>query len=78
MIKIKIESLASNQKAKKTKSGGKTVLLKGASFKAKFKVDIGAQNPLPTAPPTQKTDRPNRQYFGTGTFITMNMKVQGT
>lgn len=40
---LTIESLAGDQKAKKTKSGGKPVLLKGSSFKAKFQVMLPAQ-----------------------------------
>jgi hypothetical protein len=71
---LSIESLAGNQKAKKTKSGSKPVLLKGASFQAKFQVIVPAQqpstpNPIPDATP---------QYSGTGTFISTNLKVKGT
>lgn len=68
-----IKSLAGDQTAKKVKSGGKPVLLKGASFKAKFTVTVPAQQP--SAPPIPDT---TLQYSGTGTFITMNMKVKGT
>jgi Contractile injection system spike tip protein len=71
---LSITSLAGNQKAKKTKSGGKPVLLKGASFQAKFQVMVPAQqpsvpNPIPDATP---------QYSGTGTFMSMNTKVKAT
>jgi hypothetical protein len=73
MGRLLIESLAGNQKAKKAKSGGKPVLLKGASFKAKFEVMVPALQPSPPQIPD-----PTLQYSGTGTFITMNMKVKGT
>ena len=68
-----IESLAGNQKAKKTKSGGKPVLLKGGEFKAKFTVLVPAQQP--STPPIPDT---TLQYSGTGTFMSMNQKVKGT
>lgn len=71
---LSIESLAGNQKAKKVKSGGKPVLLKGASFKAKFQVMVPAQQPSVPSPIPDATP----QYSGTGTFITTNMKVKGT
>ncbi|MGV0107098.1 Contractile injection system spike tip protein [Nostoc sp. DSM 114160] len=71
---LSIESLAGNQKAKKTKSGGKPVLLKGASFKAKFQVTVPAQKPSAPSPIPDATP----QYSGTGTFISLNSKVKGT
>jgi Contractile injection system spike tip protein len=71
---LTIESLASNQKAKKAKSGGKPVLLKGASFQAKFQVTVPAQQPsVPNPIPDTTT-----QYSGTGSFISTNLEVQGT
>ncbi|MDJ0800358.1 MAG: hypothetical protein QNJ51_26715 [Calothrix sp. MO_167.B12] len=69
-----IESLAANQKAQKTKSGGKPVLLKGGQFQAKFTVMLPAQQPSTPNPIPDST----RQYFGTGTFISMNQIVKGT
>ena len=69
-----IESLADNQKAKKTKSKGKPVLLKGGQFKAKFTVLVPAQQPSVPSPIPDNTP----QYSGTGTFISMNLKVKGT
>jgi hypothetical protein len=71
---LSIQSLAGNQKAKKTKSKGKPVLLKGASFTAKFQVTVPAQQPSAPAPIPDATP----QYSGTGTFITTNTKVKGT
>jgi hypothetical protein len=69
-----IESLATNQKAQKTKSKGKPVLLKGGEFKAKFTVLIPAQQPSTFNPIPDNTP----QYSGNGTFISMNIKVKGT
>ncbi len=69
-----IESLASNQKAQKTKSKSKPVLLKGGEFKAKFTVLVPAQQPSVPNPIPDST----LQYSGTGTFISMNIKVKGT
>ena len=71
---LSIQSLAGNQKAKKNKSGSKAVLLKGATFTAKFQVAVPAQQPTPTGPIPDATP----QYSGTGTFITKNLKVKGT
>lgn len=69
-----IESLAGNQKAKKTKSGNKPVLLKGGQFKAKFTVIVPAQQPSAPSPIPDTTP----QYSGTGTFTSMNQIVKGT
>ena len=69
-----IQSLAGNQKAKKTKSGGKSVLLKGGQFQAKFTVMVPAQQPSAPSPIPDTTP----QYSGTGTFISMNQIVKGT
>ena len=69
-----IQYLAGNQKAKKTKSGGKSVLLKGGQFQAKFTVMVPAQQPSAPSPIPDTTP----QYSGTGTFISMNQIVKGT
>lgn len=71
---LSIQSLAGNQKAKKTKSGGKPVLLKGASFQSKFQVMVPAQKPSTPSPIPDATP----QYAGTGSFMTTNLKVKGT
>ena len=68
-----IESLAGNQKAKKTKSGNKPVLLKGRSFKAKFQVMVPAMQPSAPSPIPDATT----QYSGSGTFVSTNFKVKG-
>jgi len=73
---ITIESLAGDQKAKKNKSGGKKVLLKGGQFKAKFKVAQPAMQP----PPGHGSPIPDStpEYSGKGNFITTNTIVKGT
>ena len=70
---LKIAALGGDQKAKKTNSAGKPVLLKGSTFTAKFEV----QNPAKQPPPASTPDA-TPQYSGTGTFITTNTKWQGT
>ncbi|HEU4561832.1 MAG TPA: hypothetical protein VFS20_28665 [Longimicrobium sp.] len=72
---LSIDALGGDQKATKTKSGGKAVLLKGSSFNAKFQVTVPAQQPTPTGPVPDATP----QYGGgTGMFVTMNMQMKGT
>jgi hypothetical protein len=73
---LKIAALAGNQKAQKTKTGGKPVLLKGGNFTAKFEV----QNPAKQPPPGPGSPIPDAtpQYSGSGMFVPTNMKFQGT
>jgi hypothetical protein len=73
---LKIAALAGNQKASKTKTGGKTVLLKGGNFTAKFEVQNPAKQPPPG--PGSPIPDPTPQYSGSGIFITTNFKFQGT
>lgn len=72
---LKIESLASDQKAEKTLSGDKPVLLKGSTFTATFEVQSPAQQPTPGGPPIPDA---TPQYSGSGMFITTNTKFRGT
>lgn len=70
---LKIDRLATNQKATKTDTGGKAVLLKGGNFQAKFEVDTPAMQPnLPSPIPDSMTT-----YPGSGFFITVNNKFKG-
>ncbi len=72
---LKIDALAGDQKATKSKTGGKAVLLKGSQFTANFEVQSPAQQPTPAGP----VPDPTLQYGGgTGMFNTMNFKFQGT
>jgi len=73
---LKISALAGDQKAKKTKTGGKAVLLKGGMFTAKFEVQSPAKQPPPVPGPPIPDATP--QYSGKGMFITTNSKFQGS
>ncbi|HZF48940.1 MAG TPA: hypothetical protein VE093_09840 [Polyangiaceae bacterium] len=73
---LKIASLAGDQKAQKTKTGGKAVLLKGRQFTAKFEVQSPAQQPPPG--PGPPIPDPTPQYSGNGMFVTTNMQFKGT
>jgi hypothetical protein len=70
---LKIASLAGNQTAKKTTTGGKAVLLKGMMFTAKFEVQSPAQQPTAAGPVPDSTPF----YSGQGTFIASNSKFKG-
>lgn len=72
---LKIAALAGNQKATKTQTGGKAVLLKGGNFTAKFEV----QNPAKQPPPGPGSPIPDAtpQYSGQGMFVSTNIKFQG-
>ena len=73
---LKIASLAGDQEASKTQTGGKAVLLKGSSFTAKFEVQSPAQQPPPG--PGSPIPDATPEYSGSGTFMTTNTKFQGS
>lgn len=73
---LKIAALAGNQKATKTRTGAKVVLLKGGSFTAKFEVQSPAQQPPPG--PGSPIPDATAQYSGKGMFVTTNVKFVGT
>lgn len=73
---LKITSLGGDQKATKTKTGGKAVLLKGSTFSAKFEVQSPAQQPdYSTGIPIPDS---TTQYSGQGMFVTTNLTFRGT
>lgn len=72
---LKIDSLAADQKAKKTKTGSEAVLLKGSSFTAVFEVQTPAQQPTPAGPVPDATAR---YSGGSGQFITSNTKFKAS
>ena len=74
---LKIDALAGDQKAQKTKTGDKLVLLKGSQFTAKFEVQSPAQQP-PPGPGSPIPDPTPLYSGGHGTFITTNTKFKGT
>jgi hypothetical protein len=71
---LKIDKLAGDQLAKKSNSGGKAVMLKGAQFDAVFEVQSPAQMPAPPAPPVP--DSMTKYSGGKGMFINSNMTVK--
>ncbi|MGZ5025732.1 MAG: hypothetical protein ACXWFX_07250 [Methylobacter sp.] len=73
---LEIAALAGDQKATKTKTGGKPVLLKGGNFTAKFSVQTPAQQPPPG--PGSPIPDSTPQYSGNGMFITTNILVKGS
>jgi hypothetical protein len=73
---LKIDSLAGDQVATKTNTGGVAVMLKGGEFNAKFEVQSPAQQP-PPGPGSPIPDAAT-EYSGKGTFTTTNTKFQGT
>jgi Contractile injection system spike tip protein len=72
---LKIAALAGDQKAQKTNTGGKPVLLKGGNFTAKFEVQSPAQQPPPG--PGSPIPDATPQYSGNGMFVPSNVKVMG-
>jgi len=68
---LKIASLAPDQKAMLTQTGGKLVLLKGGMFIARFEVQSPAQQPTPAGPVPDATP----QYSGQGQFMPVNQQV---
>lgn len=72
---MKIDSLAGDQKATKTNSDGKPMLLKGSLFIAKFEVQSPAQQPPPGA--GSPIPDATTSYPGNGTFQTTNTKWKG-
>lgn len=66
---LKIKSLGADQKAKKTKTDNKPLLLKGSTFIAEFKVMAPAMNPLGVPDPMASAG-----YIGSGQFVTANTK----
>lgn len=73
---LKIAALAGDQKAKKTSTGGRAVLLKGTKLTAKLEVQSPAQQPPPG--PGSPIPDPTSRYDGQGMFITTNTLFKGT
>lgn len=72
---VKIDALSGNQQAKKTLSGGKAVVLKGAMFTAVFEVQTPAKQPPPG--PGSPIPDPTPKYSGQGMFKSTNLIFQG-
>jgi hypothetical protein len=71
---LSIESLAGDQQAQKTKSGGKAVILAAGQFNAKFQVLVPAQQPAVPSPIPDATP----SYSGRGQFQSMNQRAKAT
>lgn len=69
---LKIAKLAGDQKAKKTRSGGKALLIMGSQFSAKFEVQSPAKQPPPG--PGAPVPDATPQYSGKGLFVPANVK----
>lgn len=65
---LTIESLGLDQKARKGKSGGRRLILRGTKFRARLQVSAPAQMPTSGGP----VPDPTPVYFGTGSFVTTN------
>jgi Contractile injection system spike tip protein len=74
---LEIAALAGDQKAGKTQTGGKKVLLKGSQFTARFKVLAPAQQPPPPGSASPIPDA-TPEYSGSGSFVTANSKLRGS
>lgn len=72
---LKIAGLGGDQKATKTNSGQKPVLLKGSKFQASFEVQNPAKQPPPSGGPP--IPDPTPKYSGFGSFVTTNTLFQG-
>ncbi|MCP4694691.1 MAG: hypothetical protein GY859_42075 [Desulfobacterales bacterium] len=70
---LKIASLVGDQIAQKTRSAGKSMIIKGSSFKATFEVKTPATMPKPPFTPDA-----TGIYSGFGEFITKNTKWKVT
>lgn len=73
---LKIDALAGDQKATKTMTGGKAVLLQGKTFTAKFEVQSPAKQPPPG--PGSPIPDATTQYSGSGMFVSANTLLKGT
>jgi len=71
---LKIDALASDQKAEKTNFGGIPAILKGGQFDAVFEVQAPAMMPAPPAPPVP--DSMTKYSGGKGSFVNSNTTVK--
>jgi hypothetical protein len=69
---LTIQMLGADQTSKKTRIGGRPVILKGTTFTARMQVLSPAMQPNPPAPPIPD---PVPMNMGTGMFITSNVTV---
>lgn len=73
--KLEVMMLAPDQKALKTRSGDKPVLLLGKTFLARFTVESPAKQPPPG--PGSPIPDGTPSYVGVGRFVTTNFQFRG-
>lgn len=73
---LKIAALAADQRARKTRSGHRKLMLKGTFFTARFQVQNPAKQPPPG--PGSPIPDPTPQYMGRGMFLTANLMFRAT
>lgn len=69
---LSIAALGADQLSRKSRSGGKFLMLRGSTFTAQFQVTVPAQMPTPGGP----VPDPMPIYSGSGSFQTGNMTVR--
>lgn len=69
---LSIAALGADQLSKKSRAGGKFLMLRGTTFTAQFQVTVPAQMPTPGGP----VPDPVPLYSGSGSFQTGNMGVR--
>jgi hypothetical protein len=73
---LEIASLAGDQQAQTTSTGGKKLLLKGSSFTARFSVMAPAMQPPPG--PGSPIPDPTASYSGSGSFVAVDATVKAS
>jgi hypothetical protein len=73
---LAIASLAGDQQAQTTGTGGKKLLLKGSSFTARFSVTAPAMQPPPG--PGSPIPDPTPSYSGSGSFVAVDATVKAS
>jgi len=73
---LTIASLAGDQQAGTSASGGKKLLLKGSTFTARFSVSVPAQQPPPG--PGSPIPDATETYSGSGSFVPADATVKAS
>lgn len=69
---LSISALGADQVSRKSRAGGKPLLLRGTTFTARFTITSPAAKPTPDGP----TPDPLPMYTGSGSFQTGNVTVR--
>ena len=73
---LTVDALAGDQQAQTCAIGGKRLMLRGSTFKARFSVTLPAMQPPPG--PGSPTPDPMLRYEGRGTFTAANAFVKAS